>query len=193
MILQLFWYDFLKLVSYLLWANIGTSWLYKEPRPCVLQAGLNIVPKVLAILEVALCLRMALKSSPNTRRVSPGYWLQTDCMLKTRLCVSDSYPNRSGCTPRSISSQRRRRRPTECGGRGPPPAARRNLPWCHNGRKPSLLCSPAGRQPGCWWPTGSHHITQRTSHIRCCGQTLFKRTSVSVKDLEAILNVTDAS
>lgn len=55
-----------------------------------------------------------------------------------------TYPSQSGCTTRSTSSQRRRKQPTGCEGRSPPPAARRNLPWCRTGRKPSWPCSPPG-------------------------------------------------
>lgn len=62
-----------------------------------------------------------------------------------------TYPNQSGCTTRSTSSQRRRKQLTECGDRGPPPAARSNSPWSHTGRRPPLLYSPPTGEPGRQW------------------------------------------
>ena len=60
--------------------------------------------------------------------------------------VASTYPNQSGCIPRSTSSQRKRTRLTECGDTGPPPAARSNSPWPHSGRKSPLPCSPPTKQ-----------------------------------------------
>lgn len=117
---------------------------------CRWKAELFSITSPWTKLQVSIYLYMikcVLSVAAMTKWQFDHFWILLQTSIK--LSSAGTYPNQSGCTTRSTSSQRRRRRLAGRGDTGLPPAARSNSPWCRTGRRPPPPCSPSTGDPGC--------------------------------------------